>query len=302
MNLAHLASLIADFKIFILDLIFPRHCVGCRKELDSKSGFRSPTSRSPEVGLQVSKPPKSDFGETWKSDFIACGFICKTCFNKINLAHGLRCHVCGLRNPDGTCLSSGDVPEGHKNCRSKTALKGLYAAGHYQDPILRELIHAFKYHSIESLKNPLSRLLKIYIKNELFTNQPIADKLKNSILVPIPLTRRRKISRGFNQSELLAEELAIYLNCPAVNLLKRKKSSTPQAGISDWQKRKENVTNAFEINNLFLSPTYQQFYRSRTSIILVDDVSTSGATLEEAAGVLKSAGFKEIYGLVIAKG
>ena len=280
MNLARLASLITNFKIFLLDLIFPRYCVGCRKELDSKSDFRSPTSRSPEVGLQVSKP---DFS-----------FICETCFNKINLARGLRCHVCGLRNPDGTCLPPRDVPKGHKNCRSKTALKGLYAAGHYQDPILRELIHAFKYHSIENLKLPLAKLMISYI-----TKNHLTDKLSNSILVPLPLALRRKINRGFNQSELLAEELAIFLNCPVVNLLKRKKSSTPQAGISDWQKRKENIAGAFE-----LSPPYQQFYRftKPIKVILVDDVSTSGATLEEAARVLKQVGFKEIYGLVVAKG
>ena len=92
-----------------------------------------------------------------------------------------------------------------------------------------------------------------------------------------------------------------------INLLKRKKFTSPQAEISDWQKRKENISGVF-----CLSPTYPQNYRFLESIvvlgqnypkiILVDDVSTSGATLEEAARVLKEAGIKEIYGLVVAKG
>ena len=86
-----------------------------------------------------------------------------------------------------------------------------------------------------------------------------------------------------------------------INLLKRKKFTSPQAEISDWQKRKENISGAF-----CLSPTYPQIYRFRkpikTKIILIDDVATSGATLEEAARVLKEAGIKEIYGLVVAKG
>ena len=74
--------------------------------------------------------------------------------------------------------------------------------------------------------------------------------------------------------------------------------SSPQAGISDWQKRKENVAGVFEPS---MSDFDSEELRQK-KIILVDDVFTSGATMEEAAHVLKAAGFKEIYGLVIAKG
>jgi len=156
------------------------------------------------------------------------------------------------------------------------------------------MIHAFKYHSIEALKKPLAELVNAYIQKELFTNQPIVYKLKDCVLAPVPLTLRRKINRGFNQSELLALEIAKYLDAPVMNLLKRKKFTDPQAEISGWQKRKENISGAFALNTKSLNIPKK--------VILVDDVSTSGATLEEAARILKQAGVKEIYGLVIAKG
>jgi len=216
--------------------------------------------------------------------------ICDACFGKIALNSGVQCHICGLRNQLGTC----------RGCRKKTPLKGLFAAGQYKNPILKEMIRQFKYQPVESLGKPLAELIIAYIAKEL-----LIDKLTNSVLVPIPLTLRKKISRGFNQSELIAEEIGKFLNCPVINLLKRKKSTSPQAEIPDWQKRKENISGAFalEKNPKILSTLYPQNYRFLESIVLlVDDVATSGATLEEAATVLRSAGIKEIYGLVAAKG
>ncbi len=218
-------------KNFLLDLIFPRYCLGCQKELESR---------------QFSQ-------------------ICEDCFAKIRLNRGVQ-------------------------YQKKTALKAVFAAGRYDDPILREAIKSFKYQSIESLKNPLTKLAIDYLKKE-----NLASKFPGFVIAPIPLTLRRRLNRGFNQSELLAKEIGAFLNCPVVNLLKRKKFNSPQAEITDWQKRKENITGAFALNNQYLITNIKK-------IILIDDVSTSGATLEEAASVLKQAGAKEIYGLVIAKG
>ncbi len=209
--------------------------------------------------------------------------VCDACFGKITLNSGVQCHICGLRNTKGTC----------KRCRQKTPLKGLLAASQYENPILKEMIHRFKYQSVESLKKPLAELIIAYIAKEL-----LIDKLANSVLVPIPLTLKRKINRGFNQSELLAKEIGKFLNCPVINLLKRKKFTSPQAEISDWQKRKENISGVFALSAKISTEQFSDIKK----VILVDDVATSGATLEEAATVLSQAGIKEIYGLVIAKG
>ncbi len=249
-------------KQFLLDLIFPRFCLGCKKELNFK---------------QVS-------------------FICETCLNNIDLNSGVQCHICGLRNANGTCRHCRKKMSLRDISRRETFLSGLFAAGKYQDPVLREAIHQFKYQSAESLKKPLAELVIKYLKKE-----NLIENLSNSILVPIPLTWRRKLSRGFNQSELLAELLSPVLNCPVVNLLKRQKFGAPQAKIKDWKQRKENISGAFELttNNKQLTTHDLHQYNK---VILIDDVSTSGATLEEAARVLKEAGVKEIYGLVVAKG
>ena len=83
-------------------------------------------------------------------------------------------------------------------------------------------------------------------------------------------------------------------------MLKRTKFNTPQVEIPDWQTRKENISGVFEITPDFLNEEVGGWKIKK--IILVDDVSTSGATLEEAAGILNRAGIKEIYGLVVAKG
>ena len=147
-----------NIKNFLLDLIFPRFCLGCGKEMASKQASQ----------------------------------ICDACFGKIALNSGVQCHICGLRNQLGTC----------RGCRKKTPLKGLFAAGQYKNPILKEMIRQFKYQPVESLGKPLAELIIAYIAKEL-----LIDKLTNSVLVPIPLTLRKKISRGFNQSELIAEEI-----------------------------------------------------------------------------------------------
>ena len=174
-------------KQFILDLIFPRFCLGCQKELELKQ----------------------------------TSFICETCLNNIALS-SVQCHICGLRNKKGAC----------RPCLKKkeTFLSGVFAVGKYQDPILRETIHQFKYQGIESLKKPLTELLIRYLRKE-----NLIGMLSNSILTPIPLNWRRKLNRGFNQSEILAEELSLVLNCRMINLLKRQKFSAPQAKIKDWQ-------------------------------------------------------------------
>lgn len=283
-NLPLIPSLVRRGKGWLLDLIFPRYCLGCKREL--------PTVLSPKYRVrQIDSPNQT---------------VCDGCFDKIALNSGVQCHICGLRNSKGTCC---------KRCRRKTPLKGLLAAGQYENPILKEMIRLFKYQSVESLKKPLAELIINYLKKENLTDKFSARRPadgNNFILVPVPLTLRRKSVRGFNQSELLAEEIGRFLNCPVINLLKRKKFASPQAEISDWQKRKENISGAFALSTFAISTSAadtievsqaaSRLIMIPKKVILVDDVSTSGATLEEAARVLKEAGVKEVYGLVVAKG
>jgi len=125
------------------------------------------------------------------------------------------------------------------------------------------------------------------------------------MVIPIPLHKRKLHERDFNQAELLAKEVAKQFSIPLENgILKRNQFTFPQAQIKDHKIRRENVKNIFEIERKFVKKckTENKNLLQEKTIILVDDVATTGATLSEAAKVLKQAGAKEVWGLVVAKG
>jgi ComF family protein len=113
------------------------------------------------------------------------------------------------------------------------------------------------------------------------------------VLVPIPLHPRRLRERGYNQSSLLARELGKLIALPVIDTgLYRLKDSLPQARTTTVEERRRNVTNAFVCRDEKLSGR---------SIILIDDVCTSGATLEACAKALKVAGAVSVWGLTLAR-
>lgn len=113
-------------------------------------------------------------------------------------------------------------------------------------------------------------------------------------VIPIPLSKDRLRERGFNQSLLLAKAVADHYRLNLVdNVLKRTKETKTQSGLKDWEERKENVKNCFALEN-------PELIKGK-NIILVDDVYTSGATMNEAAETLRANGARKIIALVIAK-
>jgi ComF family protein len=114
------------------------------------------------------------------------------------------------------------------------------------------------------------------------------------ILVPVPLTRRRLLSRRFNQSALLAQEVAHIAHIEVESLaLLRVRSTKAQVGLSR-QQRRENVANAFAV-----APARKDAIASR-KVVLIDDVITTGATAEACARALKRAGAARVDVLVLA--
>lgn len=117
--------------------------------------------------------------------------------------------------------------------------------------------------------------------------------VKGEILVPVPLHPRRLRARGYNQSLLLARELGYLTGLPLnENSLARKLNTPPQARVTSVSKRRENVRGAFYCGNASLTGKY---------VILIDDVTTSGATLDECARVLKGSGAISVWGLTFAR-
>lgn len=168
------------------------------------------------------------------------------------------------------------------------SLEKVFIAGNYEDPLLKNLITNYKYHFLSPLSIPLGKFLVEFWK-QLNT---LPDFNSSALITPIPLSKQRYRWRGFNQAELLARLLAENFNYLLCLDLKRKKHCHPQVELNE-KKRLENVRQAF---------SWQGPNLSGKTIILIDDVTTTGATLEAAAEALKKAGPQKIYGLVLAKG
>lgn len=195
------------------------------------------------------------------------------------------CPVCEKRLPDGTIC---------KPCRQKTALRRFFYAGDYDDPYLRELIQHYKYGGARVFHRELAGILIRALK--IHGISPVLSSRKDNVVVTaVPLTEQKRKRRGFNQSEEIARVVAKEFDLTYEgNVLSRIREHAAQADISDKALRKENVEGSFRVSSP--EPVHKKI------VIVVDDVYTSGATMEECARVLKEAGAKEVWAMVIAKG
>ena len=209
-------------------------------------------------------------------------YLCQDCQALIEILEYQFCPVCGKRIIDQkTC----------KSCQRKTNLEGLYFAVDYQNPLVKKIIHQFKYQPfIKELAQPLADLI---INHFLILNKDIDwTQFK---LVPIPLDKKKIRWRGFNQSLEIAKHLSKSLKIPILdNALNKIKTTIPQVKIDAFEKRKENMKGAFACQN-------PQKIKNQ-KILLIDDVFTTGATMEQGAQILKKAGAKEVWGVTIARG
>jgi ComF family protein len=152
------------------------------------------------------------------------------------------------------------------------------------DGVIRKAIHELKYHNLRAMAGQLAALLAQYLASA---------TLPGDLLVPVPLHDQRLRERGYNQSALIARELRKLVLLPvAEGCLCRIKNSLPQARTTNVDQRLSNVVDAFSCID-------QRLNGKR--IILIDDVCTSGATLEACAVALKSAGAVSVWGLTLAR-
>lgn len=152
------------------------------------------------------------------------------------------------------------------------------------DEAVRKAIHQLKYQNLRAISRCLAELLADYLRS---------NPLPGEVLVPVPLHPQRLRERGYNQSSLLARELGKLTNLPVIeDCLIRVKQSQPQVKAAGLKERRENVADAFACQNDKLSDK---------QIILIDDVCTSGATLESCATALKNKGALSVWGLTLAR-
>jgi ComF family protein len=204
------------------------------------------------------------------------GTVCDTCWGLVRTLAPPFCRRCGDPLPSWRVISV--AAEQCPRCRRRPPLvdRGR-AAGEYEGA-LREIVHAFKYEGRRSLARPLGALLR----------SAGAELLHDAdCVVPVPLHPWRRMRRGFNQ----ATELARQLDLPVVHALWRWRPTPAQTGLAAPARRR-NVRGAFVVARVELDDRV---------VVLVDDVRTTGATLDECARVLRDAGAREVRALTVAR-
>lgn len=201
---------------------------------------------------------------------LACGclgeFICSDCLKKIPIRPS----------------------KPSEKIRYQDYLDQVHVASFYANSILARLIDLYKFHYQEQLVESLSQIAINYLKKNRLTSQ-----LADFIIIPLPLHHRRYLERGFNQSQILAHSIGQYLEIPVVDdALFRKKYTKHQTKLN-MSKRLKNITGVFAVNNK------QKIIGKK--ILLIDDVVTTGASLNEAAKVLRQNNAIKVIGLVLAK-
>jgi len=166
----------------------------------------------------------------------------------------------------------------------------LYSALYSQPPV-RTTIRNFKFQGLKSLSEPISAWLNNYWQLILDNNQALPQ---NFLVIPVPLHRLRKLSRGFNQAEILAKTFCERFDYELIpnKVVIRNRNTPHQVGL----KRLERLTNLIDA----FTVTDSNIIKNR-DLIIIDDVITTGATIYEIAKVLKLSGAKKIIGLASSR-
>lgn len=197
----------------------------------------------------------------------------------------------------GRCLDAAHPPPGYRcgRCRERPPpYDRLVSTWRYQPP-LDEVLTGFKFRRLDYLGTQLGRALARIHRDELG---------ECGVVVPVPLYWTRHLRRGFNQAALIARPLARALELPLVAALVRRRPTPHQSRLGRRQRRR-NLDRAFAVRRggVLTPPTRKDVARALAArcVLLVDDVTTTGATLEAAAACLKEAGAGRVVALTAAR-
>lgn len=204
--------------------------------------------------------------------------ICPLCMDTLKPAKGPFCRKCGKAVKD-------DRQEYCEDCSSQ---KHLYREGRalYEYPGIRKSIYRFKYQGRREYGEFYGKQLAEHLEDVIRSWHP-------DVLVPVPLHKSKKQARGYNQAAVIAYSLGKELGIPVnTHLIGRIKKTVPQKCL-DRQMRQNNLKKAFKIhkNDVKLD-----------TIIIIDDIYTTGSTVDAMSAVLQEAGIKNIYFIALAIG
>jgi competence protein ComFC len=203
-------------------------------------------------------------------------YICDDCIkNKLFINIAQLCHVCGKESRIGMA---------HKDCSEQSYLDGLIFITLYEGSVER-MIWDVKYKFCFAVLEDISRIMYKYFRFYKFRS--------DMVFTSVPLHPKKKRIRGFNQAEILARYICKSSRVEYLELLKRVNFTHTQVGLGK-ESREVNLKNVFEA-------TIEGEGLKMRDVLIIDDVYTTGSTLNECAKVLKLAGFNKVYGFVFAK-
>jgi ComF family protein len=226
---------------------------------------------------------KSILGRFLPRRCVGCGqkadWFCAQCLSEIKLVESFVCPVCGNRTLEGFT---------HRACRSGESLDRLISLYQFRPPI-KQAVHRLKYRKEYRIAEVLAELAVADLADLGL------DLGTEALIVPVPMYLGRKWPRWFNQAELLAREFGKRLGLKVrTGLLKRIFETRSQTKLNRPE-RKKNVEGVFWV------PWWHRRSVSGRDILLVDDVCTTGATLNSCAQTLKNAGARFVWGLTVAQ-
>jgi len=220
---------------------------------------------------------------------LVCGrlgsWICSQCLNFVKVNDLRICPLCCRPSVNGLA---------HPGCFQSLGLDGLTSVFVYQG-VVKKAINKFKNKLVTDLGETLLELFLTSIGEDKFFCRFLNQE--KVLLVPVPLFKQRRFWRGFDQAELLGKKISQGLGVDFLpDLLIRLKNTRPQEGLTKAE-RISNLQSAFIINKKRLANSLTSSY---FSILLFDDFWASGATMKQAARVLKKQGFAKVWGLTFA--
>jgi len=208
----------------------------------------------------------------------------------LNIFFPINCIVCGKEGSDLCINCLLDSPPAERE-----NAKWIFSFFDYRHPPIKKAVWFLKYKGRRGLAGVCAEVMYGRILEEL-ADLSVMENFHNPILIPIPLSQKRRRERGFNQAELICNELVKLDNNENYrlerNILIKPRDTKHQAHIENRTERLRNVVGSFFVKNI-------EQIKSR-NIILIDDVTTTGATLEEAKKILKQNGAKKIIAFTIA--
>jgi len=212
----------------------------------------------------------------------------------LDIVFPINCISCGKNGTElcVDCLSNSPPAE-------RESAKWIFPLFDYRNPLVKKSIWLLKYKGKKRLGIVFAEVMHGAILEEL-SELSVMENFRNPILIPIPLAQKRQRERGFNQAEFICKYLIEIdkKNNSGGNfklekdILVKPKDTEHQARIEDRQKRLKNIVGSFFVKN-------PEKIKGR-NIIIIDDVSTTGATLNEARKILKQAGAKKIVAFTVA--